>query len=106
MGKIVLAVCVVLALAAGSAFAVMSGKVVVYEAKGVGKVVFDGKVHADKGLACSDCHPSPFQMKTGGDEITMDSMNKHRTCGVCHDGTKAFKADDQKNCGKCHAGHK
>ncbi len=105
MGKIVLTVCIVVALVS-SAFAVMSGKVVVYEGKGTGKVVFDGTVHANKGLTCVDCHPSPFQMKTGGDEITMESMNRHKTCGVCHDGIKTFKADDPKNCGKCHQGHK
>ena len=32
-----------------SAFAVPAGKTVEFEAKGAGKVVFDGKAHADKG---------------------------------------------------------
>ena len=105
MGKVLIAILMV-ALLASNAFAVMAGQVVEYKGGGAGKVVFDGTTHANKGLACTDCHPSPFQMKKGSTEIKMESVSRHKSCGACHDGTKAFKAEDKKNCAKCHQGAK
>ena len=80
------------------------GKTVEFVGGDHGKVVFDGKVHADKGLKCGDCHTNPklFAMKKGGDKITMDDIKAGKFCGACHDGKKAFKAGDEANCGKCH----
>ena len=105
MGKVLVAILMVVFLAS-NAFAVMAGKIVEYKGGGEGKVVFDGTTHANKGLGCADCHPSPFQMKKGSTEIKMASVNRHKACGACHDGTRAFKAEEKKNCGKCHQGAK
>ena len=86
-----------------SAFAVPAGKTVEFEAKGAGKVVFDGKIHADKGLKCADCHQSGlFKMKKGGDVMTMKDMEAGKFCGACHNGTKAFSVKDAATCAKCH----
>jgi len=85
----------------GSAMAVPPGKTVDYEGGGMGKVVFDGKAHADKGLKCNDCHTKIFKMKKG-DKITMADMNAGKNCGTCHNGEKAFKSSDHANCAKCH----
>ena len=65
---------------------------------------FDGKVHADKGLKCADCHTSPklFEMKKGGDKVTMAAMNDGKSCGSCHNGKKAFSVKAQADCAKCH----
>jgi len=99
---IVLALVVVLAMAA-VAFAVPAGKTVEFDGKGGGKVVFDGKVHADKGNKCADCHQSGlFKMKKGADVLTMKDMEAGKNCGACHNGTKAFSVKDAANCGKCH----
>jgi c(7)-type cytochrome triheme protein len=97
----VVAMLVIIAFA-GSALAVPPGKTVEYEGGGAGKVVFDGKTHADKGAKCNDCHPSLFQMKKGAQKITMADINAGKSCGACHNGTKAFKAGDAANCAKCH----
>src|SRR5512147_391263 len=79
----VLALVVVLAMAA-TVFAVPAGKTVEFEGKGAGKVVFDGKVHADKGNKCADCHQSGlFKMKKGGDVIKMADINAGKFCGAC-----------------------
>ena len=86
---------------AATAFAVPPGKVVEFDNPG-GKVVFDGKAHADKGLKCNDCHTKIFQMKKGAAKITMADMNTGKFCGDCHNGTKAFKTSDAANCAKCH----
>ncbi len=86
-----------------AAFAVPAGKTVEFAGGSAGKVVFDGKVHADKGLKCADCHQSGlFKMKKGGDTITMADINAGKFCGACHNGTKAFSAKDAANCAKCH----
>ncbi len=94
---LVVAVSLVLAM---TAFAVPSGKTVEFPGGAMGKVVFDGKIHADHGLKCSDCHPAIFKMKKGGDHITMAEINAGKFCGTCHkEGGKAFSA---KQCAKCH----
>ncbi len=95
----VFAIVVVVSFAlAMTAFAVPAGKTVEYS-KG-GKIVFDGKAHADKGLKCADCHPGVFKMKKGAEAITMADINAGKFCGTCHkDGGKAFSA---KECAKCH----
>jgi c(7)-type cytochrome triheme protein len=86
----------------GSAMAVPPGKTVEFDKSPNGKVVFDGKVHADKGLKCNDCHTKIFKMKKGSDKITMADMNAGKNCGTCHNGEKAFKSSDAANCAKCH----
>ena len=86
----------------GSAMAVPAGKTIEYAGGPMGKVVFDGKSHADKGLKCNDCHTKIFQMKKSATKITMADMNAGKNCGECHNGTKAFKSSDAANCGKCH----
>ena len=85
----------------GSAMAVPPGKTVEYAGGAAGKVVFDGKAHADKGLKCNDCHTKIFQMKKAA-KITMADMNAGKLCGECHNGTKTFATKDAANCGKCH----
>lgn len=85
----------------GTALAVPPGKTVDFEGGALGKVVFDGKAHADKGLKCNDCHTKIFQMKKG-EKIKMADMNAGKNCGTCHNGEKAFKSSDPANCAKCH----
>ena len=97
----VVALVLTAALSFGIAFAAPPGKTVEYAGGGAGKVVFDGKAHADKGLKCPDCHPKTFAMKKGA-AMKMADIGQGKFCGACHDGTKAFKANDQANCKKCH----
>lgn len=100
---LVVAIVVVMTFALSAvAFAVPGGKTVEFDGKGAGKVVFDGKLHASKGNKCSDCHPGVFKMKKGATAITMKDMEAGKTCGTCHNGTKAFSANDAANCAKCH----
>lgn len=92
----------VLAATAGIAVAVPPGRNVEFAGGPIGKVVFDGKTHADKGLKCNDCHTKIFKMKKGADKITMDAINKGQFCGTCHNGSKAFASNDPKSCTSCH----
>ncbi len=99
----ILAVFMGLMLSIGNVMAVPSGKTLEF-ASPMGKVTFDGKLHADKGAKCADCHTKPklFEMKQGKDKITMKDMNEGKFCGACHDGKKAFAAKDPADCVKCH----
>lgn len=99
----ILGVFAALVLSIGNVMAVPSGKTLEFVGSR-GKVTFDGKVHADKGLKCANCHIKPklFEMKKGGEKITMAAMNEGKFCGTCHDGEKAFSVKTQADCVKCH----
>ena len=99
----ILTVFAALMISIGNVSAVPTGKTVEF-ASPRGKVTFDGKVHADKGLKCADCHTKPklFEMKKGGDKMTMAAMNEGKFCGTCHDGKKAFSVKTPADCAKCH----
>jgi len=84
-----------------NAGAVPPGKTAEWDAP-MGKVTFDGKVHADKGLKCLDCHSKIFKMKKGSTEMKMADINGGKFCGECHNGTKAFATNNPDNCVKCH----
>ena len=104
----ILAVFAALMLSIGNLMAVPPGKTLDYSSS-KGKVTFDGKAHADKGLKCADCHTKPklFEMKKSGDKMTMAAMNEGKFCGSCHDGKKAFSVKAPADCVKCHkAGEK
>ena len=103
MRIIVLLLTVLIAVAfVGNAMAVPPGKTVEFAGGDAGKVTFDGKIHADKGLKCNDCHTKIFKMKKAAEKITMADMNAGKNCGTCHNGEKAFKSSDAANCAKCH----
>jgi c(7)-type cytochrome triheme protein len=97
--SIFVAVCFLLSLA-GLVMASAPAKKVEYDGGGSGKVVFDGKSHADAGLKCAACHTAPklFAMKKTA--LKMAEMKEGKSCGACHDGkSKAFAI---KECAKCH----
>lgn len=101
--KVISAVFALLAvtLLAGGVLAVPPGKTIEWE-NPAGKVVFDGKIHAEKGLKCNDCHTKIFKMKKGSDVMKMADINAGKFCGACHNGTEAFKANDPVQCSACH----
>jgi c(7)-type cytochrome triheme protein len=83
------------------------------EAKGPDAVVFEkvGKLapvkfsHAAhvKKNKCDDCHGGDapvYGQKISGGGVTMKEMYAGKSCGACHNGKKAFKA--QAGCMKCH----
>ena len=67
-----------------------------YETK-MQNIYFHHESHAV--FACNLCHPKPFAMKKGKTDMNMTEMMKGKTCGTCHNGTKAFSVRD---CARCH----
>ena len=102
--KNMLAVLAVVTFAAFSlsATAVPPGKKLEFNGGPMGKVIFDGRMRAGKGIKCTECPPKIFKMKRGADKITMAAINQGKFCGVSHNGERAFKASAPKNCKPCH----
>jgi len=100
--RVVLFLACAAAFMATSSHAVPPGLVREFEVKGMGNVMFNGRLHAAKGLACSDCHAGIFKPQLGGNSFSMDDITAGKFCGTCHNGTKAFNAADSANCKKCH----
>ncbi|MDA8387069.1 MAG: cytochrome c3 family protein [Nitrospiraceae bacterium] len=100
---VILLICCFL-FVAGTALAVPRGMTLTWKGGGMGQVTFSGTVHAKAGLQCSACHPSIFLFMPAatGVKITMKEINAGKYCGACHNGSKAFSAQDPNNCAKCH----
>jgi c(7)-type cytochrome triheme protein len=97
--KKVAALVTILAILAfvGTALATAPGKTVEYEGGPMGKVIFDGKSHADAGNKCMDCHPKLFQMKANTTEFVIP--HKDADCFTCHTGEEGKPS---KSCTNCH----
>lgn len=66
-------------------------------------VLFSHERHVnDKGLKCTGCHYQIFQMTKGSYKMEMSKITKGDFCGKCHNGIKAFDANDSEQCGRCH----
>jgi c(7)-type cytochrome triheme protein len=93
----------VLLFAATSAEAVVGGGEIVFSAKGMASVLFSHEFHinmAKKG--CSECHYGLYTNSAQHKTVGMAAMQKGKSCGACHDGTKAFGVTDMKHCVTCH----
>ena len=99
--KVIVLALLMAVVLASNVFVVSVGKIVEYAGASAGKVIFDGKSHADAGAKCNDCHTKIFAMKKGA-KMKMADLNAGKYCGVCHNGEKAFKSSDAANCEKCH----
>jgi len=88
----------------GAAVGVMAGVGggdVTFPVKDAGDVLFshDGHVRG-AGLMCTNCHDALYITTGKSVAATMADMRKGKSCGVCHDGKKAFGVGA--DCQKCH----
>lgn len=82
--------------------AVPPGKVIEFTRSPMGKVVFDGSVHAKAVESCKDCHKEGLfpEKRQGAVDIKMKDIFAGKYCGVCHNGEVTFNATQ--NCNRCH----
>ncbi len=102
---VVLAILFSLAIFPIGAYAekVVGGGDLTFKPKDAKPVLFSHEKHvADKGLKCTGCHYTVFQMTQGSYKMEMSKITKGDFCGKCHNGTKSFDVKDAKNCDKCH----
>ncbi len=89
-------------LAAASLASALELKDITYTTKDAGKVVFSHKTHLQKkskknpNFNCKSCHSSAAGKNT---HYTMADMEKGKSCGKCHNGSKAFAVA---KCTQCH----
>ena len=100
--KTVLRVAALTLLFSGSAWAVIGGGEITFHPSGAAAVTFSHEFHVmQKMLKCSQCHNAIFVPGVSAFTTSMAEMNKGRSCGACHNGTRAF--DVKTNCQRCHA---
>ncbi len=51
---------------------------------------------------CKVCHGAIFRMKRWENHLSQEEIEQGKQCGVCHNGTMAFSAKDDKSCNRCH----
>ncbi|QOX80492.1 substrate-binding domain-containing protein [Trichlorobacter lovleyi] len=91
---LMLMICLLLTLS-GLSFATHD-KALLYGGAGQGRVIFDGRLHASKGMVCNDCHSAIFETQKKA-LITMQNHFEDKACFVCHNGKRAFN-----DCNSCH----
>lgn len=72
---------------------------ILYKVKEPGNVTFPHAAHIEA-FGCEECHPVLFKAQRGANRATMAEMEKGKSCGACHDGSKAFNVADA--CDSCH----
>lgn len=102
MRRIILFALVAPFLFTSLALAVSAGKSIEYQGGPLGTVTFDGDIHKKSATSCKECHTDGIfpKMKQGAVKITMADIVAGKSCGVCHNGVKAFEA--KANCERCH----
>lgn len=73
-------------------------KEVTFSVKSTGATRFSHNKHLAKSSNCAVCHPSLFSTSKS-QRYTMSDMEKGKSCGACHNGTKAFSIS---KCAACH----
>lgn len=68
---------------------------------GVPAVVFPHWKHRGR-FRCYACHPEPFVMKAGANDIGMAALQAGKFCGRCHNSEVAFEIGFN-TCRKCHS---
>jgi len=72
-------------------------KEITYQVKQTGPVQFSHTKHL-KSMQCNACHNTLY--RTGSNkQVSMAEMEKGKSCGACHDGSKAFSIA---KCDACH----
>ncbi len=90
-------------LACANAWAVVGGGDIRFPVPGMATVVYSHEDHVIKAkLKCTDCHYQIYTNHAQHKAVGMDGMRQGKSCGVCHNGTRAFSVASQKECGKCH----
>ena len=102
MQNITLLLIVVLLLIPFSSALPAGGGDITFTPKNADPVNFSHDYHLKlRGLKCMACHFQKFA-KGAGYEMRKEEITKQGFCEHCHNGMKAFDAENAKNCNRCH----
>jgi c(7)-type cytochrome triheme protein len=73
-------------------------KEITFKVKETGPVHFSHTAHL-KNMQCNACHTKLYATSHSKKQVSMAEMEKGKSCGACHDGTKAFSIEQ---CDACH----
>ena len=98
-------VTILVGIAVWGAVLAVEGDIIMKRQQGMDEIstppaVFPHWIHRIR-YKCYACHPEPFEMKAGANEMTMGSMMEGEACGACHDGTTAWNISFD-TCALCH----
>jgi c(7)-type cytochrome triheme protein len=71
----------------------------IFEDKDLGNIRFSHKFHTAL-YTCADCHTKLFKTTRSKVKVSMQEMEKGKSCGGCHDGKTAFTVKEK--CDTCH----
>jgi c(7)-type cytochrome triheme protein len=71
------------------------------EKEGLAPVLYPHWLHRIY-FQCKVCHQDIFTMKRWSNDITQDNIVEGKQCGICHNGTISFAADEAEECERCH----
>ncbi|MCM2276939.1 MAG: hypothetical protein NDJ89_02545 [Oligoflexia bacterium] len=93
-----------LAAAAGTAFAEIGGGDIKFEVKGESDVVFSHADHVrDNEVKCTACHDKLYLNVKKHRKVSAKQMNLGESCGKCHNGKDAkINVADKSRCTECH----
>lgn len=74
-------------------------KTIPFKVNGMSNVAFGHGAHAGM-FGCADCHTKVFGYGRSGKVVSMQEMEKGKSCGACHNGKTAFSVAG--DCDKCH----
>lgn len=97
-------------MSASVVWAVLGGGDFVIPVPGAKGVLYSHEFHVGKAkIGCSDCHKKTmdrealyYPNRANRKIATMDDMRKGKSCGACHNGTRAFSVARNQDCGRCH----
>lgn len=94
----------VLLFAVSSAAAAVGGGDIIFPAEGMTSVLFSHEFHVNKAKnRCTECHYGLYTSRAQHKTVGMAGMQKGKSCGACHNGTRAFGVTDNKHCATCHS---
>jgi len=93
---------VIAVMGAGAAWAVTGGGEIQFKIADMESVTFSHELHVTSmKLKCSECHYKTYTTRARHTPVTMAEMRKGKSCGLCHNGQRAFSVN--KDCKKCHS---
>ncbi|MCX8023466.1 MAG: cytochrome c3 family protein [Syntrophorhabdaceae bacterium] len=100
-GKIIITTLIVLSVCSTGIGKIGGGDIYFKIGGKTGDVVFSHETHVkDADIKCNVCHIRLYTTKEKHKRITMAQMEKGRSCGMCHNGEKAFSV--KSDCTSCH----
>ena len=101
MNKVLIHVIVLIMAFAATAWGKVGGGDITFSLTAASSVIFTHDAHVTKHkLKCGDCHYKIYTTTAQRKDVTMAEMQKDQSCGVCHNGQRAF--DVKGRCNSCH----